>query len=125
MKAKKLPQIKVHLVDFLRLRQDGPFGIHADDDALWAFLLKLPPDAGDGAARASAQDHHVHLAAALGQDLLGGGVVVGKGVAGVAVLKFKDNMASLTILTCFVNVTRTTFLRIRQLTFGSIIFCHF
>jgi len=58
--------------------------------AVWALLLDLPADASGGATGAGAHDDHVHVSAALGQDLLRRGVVVGQRVTGVPVL-VQDN----------------------------------
>jgi hypothetical protein len=54
--------------------------------AVRALLLDLPADACGGAAGAGAHDDHVHVSAALGQDLLRRGVVVGQRVTRVPVL---------------------------------------
>ena len=60
-----------------------------------ALLLEFPAYAGGGAPRAGAQDHHVHLTPALGQYLLGCGVVVGQRVPRVAVLVQDDRVRDL------------------------------
>jgi hypothetical protein len=63
--------------------------------AVWALLLDLPADAGGGAAGAGAHDDHVHVSAALGQDLLRRGVVVGQRVTRVPVLVQDDRVRDL------------------------------
>ncbi len=63
--------------------------------AVWALLLDLPADAGGGAAGAGAHDDHVHVSAALGQDLLRRGVVVCQRVTRVPVLVQDDRVRDL------------------------------
>ncbi len=63
--------------------------------AVRALLLDLPADAGGGAAGAGAHDDHVHVSAALGEDLLRRGVVVGQRVTRVPVLVQDDRVRDL------------------------------
>ena len=85
----------VRPVEVLWLGQDGAQGVHPHHLAGRALLLDLAADAGDGAAGAGPQHHHVHAAAALLEDLLRRGVVVRQRVAGVAVLVQDDRVRDL------------------------------
>ena len=73
-------------IDGLGLRLDRALGVHPDDDAVRALLFHLSADAARSAAGAGSHHDHVHLAVALLEDLLRGGVVVRQRVAGVPVL---------------------------------------
>mmetsp|Transcript_28925 Transcript_28925/g.54158 ORF Transcript_28925/g.54158 Transcript_28925/m.54158 type:complete len:240 (-) Transcript_28925:365-1084(-) len=73
-------------VERVWLREDGSYGVDADDLHSWNLLFQLACHPSDGSSRSRAHDDVVDFAVRLLQQLLGGGQVVRHWVGGVSVL---------------------------------------